>query len=265
MSEYKEDKSDRYDRLKAINSFGFDIDWKLLRTKAVTIAGVGGLGMIAAEMLARVGIGTLYLFDMDNVELVNMNRVGFQLKDIGRPKVDVIAEYINQVNADVIAEPHHGDIMYFENEDIFDGCVKKSDAVLMGVDNVPARMFVNQKCVNNEVLLMDGGASRSALLGHIQPIIPGKTACMACRIALTCEMPRPKGERCTSSLPTTMAIIASIQVQEILKYLLGFGENISYMTYNALSGEFTHHVTRPDPECFACKHLQAKYQTPLKT
>lgn len=265
MSEYKENKKDRYDRLKAINSFGFDIDWELLRSKAVTIAGVGGLGMIAAEMLARCGIGTLYLFDMDTVEIVNLNRLGFHLKDVGRPKVDVIAEYINQINVDVITETHDGDVMLFENEDIFENCVKKSDAVLMGVDNIPARMFVNQKCVNNEILLMDGGASRSALLGHIQPIIPGKTACMACRVSLSCETPRPKGERCTSSLPTTMAIIASIQVQEILKYLLRFGDLINYMTYNALTGEFTHHITRPDPECYVCKHLQAKYQNQIKT
>jgi len=231
----------------------------------VTIAGVGGLGMIAAEMFARCGIGTLYLFDMDTVEIVNLNRLGFHGKDVGRPKVDVVAEYLNEINPDVTTEAHHGDIMFMENEDIFEDCVKKSDAVLMGVDNVPARLFINQKCVNNEVLLMDGGASRSGLLGHVQPIIPGKTACMACRISIGDESPRPKGERCTSSLPTTMAIIASIQVQEILKYLLGFGELIKYMTYNALSGEFTHHVTRPDPECFVCKHLQAKYKVQIET
>ena len=231
-----------------------------MQSKSVTIAGVGGLGMVAADLLARCGIGTLYLFDMDTVEIVNLNRVGFQLKDIGRPKVEVVAEHIKEINADVNVVPHHGDIMYLENEDIFEDGVKKSDAVLMGVDNVPARLFINQKCVNNEVLLMDGGATRSALFGHVQPIIPGKTACMACRISLSCEPPRPKGERCTSSLPTTMAIIASIQVQEILKYLLGFGDLINYLTYNALTGEFTHNLTRPDPECFVCKHLQAKYK-----
>ncbi|NMC04602.1 MAG: HesA/MoeB/ThiF family protein [Candidatus Lokiarchaeota archaeon] len=246
----------RYDRLNAINAFGYDIKWESLRKKAVTIAGVGGLGMLAAEILARCGIGTLYLFDMDIVDAVNLNRLGFHPDDLGLPKVDVIAERIKRINPDVATEPLHGDIMMLDNEDVFEDRVKRSAVVLMGMDNLPARMFVNQKCVNNGIVLVDGGTSRSALSGHVQPVIPGKTACVACRGSIASKQPREKGQRCTASLPTTMAIIASLQVQEVLKYLLGFGTLASYMTYNALTGEFTTHQTRPDPACPACKHVQ---------
>ncbi|MEX2680186.1 MAG: ThiF family adenylyltransferase [Candidatus Sigynarchaeota archaeon] len=247
----------RYDRLNAINAFGYNIKWDALLRKSVTIAGVGGLGMLTAEMLARCGVGTLYLFDMDVVDTVNLNRLGFQPEDIGRPKVEVIAERIKRINGDVHPQPHHGDIMMPDNEDVFESRVKKSNAVLMGMDNLPARMFVNQKCVNNGVVLIDGGTSRSALSGHVQPIIPGRTACIACRSSITASMPREKGQRCTASLPTTMAIIASIQAQEALKYLLGFGTLVSYITCNALTGEFTAHQTKPDPSCPACKHVQS--------
>nr|MDO8114040.1 ThiF family adenylyltransferase [Candidatus Sigynarchaeota archaeon] len=250
--------------MRAINAFGYDIDWEKLHSKVVTIAGVGGLGMIASEMLARCGIGKLFMFDMDKVDIVNLNRLGFHSKDIGRPKVDVIAERIHEINPDVVTEPHAGDIMHYNNEELFENCVGRSDAVIMGVDNIPARMYINQKCINQEVLLMDGGASRSAFLGHVQPIIPGKTACIACRGMIEGKIEREEGERCTSSLPTTMAIIAAIQVQETLKYLLGFGKLVNYLTYNGLSGEFTHHVTRPDPNCFACKHLQGDHKTDKK-
>nr|MDO8085593.1 ThiF family adenylyltransferase [Candidatus Sigynarchaeum springense] len=251
----------RYDRLNAINAFGYNIKWDTLFHKSATIAGVGGLGMISAEMLARCGVGTLYLFDMDVVDTVNLNRLGFQPEDIGRPKVEVIAERIKRINNDVHPLPHHGDIMMLDNEDVFESRVKKSNVVLMGMDNLPARMFVNQKCVNNGVVLIDGGASRSALSGHVQPVIPGRTACVACRSSIAAKTPREKGQRCTASLPTTMAIIASIQAQEALKYLLGFGTLVSYITCNALTGEFTAHRTNPDPACPACKHVQhtAKY------
>lgn len=246
----------RYDRLRAINAFGYNIKWDALLGKSVTIAGVGGLGMLSAEMLARCGVGILNLFDMDTVDDVNLNRLGFHPDDLGKPKVEVISERIKRINRDVHPEPHHGDIMMLDNEDVFEDRVSKSNVVLMGMDNLPARMFVNQKCVNNGIVLIDGGASRSALSGYVQPIIPGKTACTSCRSSIAAKAPRERGQRCTASLPTTMAIIASIQVQEALKYLLGFGTLISYVTCNALTGEFTSHQTRPDPACPACKHVQ---------
>ena len=50
-----------------------------IREKSVAIVGVGGVGSVAAEMLVRCGIGRLILFDYDNVELANMNRLFFQV------------------------------------------------------------------------------------------------------------------------------------------------------------------------------------------
>ena len=72
----------RYTRLRAIREFGYDIDWDAMKKKTVTIAGVGGLGIISAESLARCGIGTLNLFDKDTVQIVNLNRMGFDPEDV---------------------------------------------------------------------------------------------------------------------------------------------------------------------------------------
>jgi ubiquitin-like modifier-activating enzyme 5 len=245
---------DRYTRLKSIKEFGYNIDWEDLFNKSAVIAGVGGLGMVSAEMLARCGIGTLYLFDKDTVEIVNLNRMGFNEKDIKIPKVEVIAKRIKEINPDVKVESYHGDIMLFSHEDDFERCVKKSDVVLMGVDNYPARMFINQKCVNQKIPLIDAGASRSGLSGHVHPIFPGKNACMRCT-GIKQSINTERGEPCTASLPTTMALLASIQVQETLKFLLNFGNLVDYITYNAVSGRFSSHQTKRDPACPACKHL----------
>ncbi|MHA1716866.1 MAG: HesA/MoeB/ThiF family protein [Promethearchaeota archaeon] len=251
-----EKEKDRYYRIYSINTFGYDIPWEDLRTKKIVIAGVGGLGTIGADMFARCGVGTLYLFDMDIVEELNLNRLGFTIDDVGRPKVDVIAERIKRINPDIDVKAFHGDIMWFENEENFEQRVAESDLVFMGLDNYPARMFVNQKCVSTRTPLMDGGASRSALSGNIQLIIPGKTACYACRGKNLATEKREKGERCTASLPTTMAIIASLQVMESLKFLLGFGTNVQYLTYNALTGEFREYKPKRDPNCPICNHLK---------
>jgi ubiquitin-like modifier-activating enzyme 5 len=48
-----------------------------IRDFSVAIIGLGGVGSVAAEMLARCGIGKLLMFDYDTVELANMNRFKF--------------------------------------------------------------------------------------------------------------------------------------------------------------------------------------------
>lgn len=45
----------------------------------MAIVGLGGVGSVAAEMLARCGIGKLLMFDYDTVELANMNRFVFMV------------------------------------------------------------------------------------------------------------------------------------------------------------------------------------------
>jgi len=52
---------------------------------------------------------------------------------------------------------------------------------------------------------------------------------------------------CPASLATTDSIIAGITGQNVLKYLLGFGEVAFLLQYNAITNEFLSHMTYPDP------------------
>jgi len=58
----------------ALKRMGVVQDYESIRTKTVAVIGIGGVGSVAAEMLARCGIGKLILFDYDKVEMANMNR-----------------------------------------------------------------------------------------------------------------------------------------------------------------------------------------------
>lgn len=60
----------------------------------VSILGTGGLGSNVAMMLARAGVGNLYLFDYDKVEYSNLNRQNFFLRDIGEEKVNATKKRI---------------------------------------------------------------------------------------------------------------------------------------------------------------------------
>jgi ubiquitin-like modifier-activating enzyme 5 len=58
-------------------------------------------------------------------------------------------------------------------------------------------------------------------------------------------------------LPTTLGIIAGFLSQNVLKYLLGFGEVSPYVGYNALSDFFPKYPMQPNDDCTDenCKKL----------
>jgi tRNA A37 threonylcarbamoyladenosine dehydratase len=97
-----------------------------LRAKRVAIAGMGGVGGGYVLTLARLGVGSFHIADLDCFELVNFNRqAGATLDTIGRPKVEVLAERAHQINPE-LRVTCFGDGVTEENLDAF----------LMGVDVV---------------------------------------------------------------------------------------------------------------------------------
>lgn len=72
----------------------------------VAVVGVGGVGSWTVEALARSGVGRLTLIDMDDVCITNTNR---QLPawegQVGRPKVEVLAERVRLINPHCAVEP----------------------------------------------------------------------------------------------------------------------------------------------------------------
>ncbi len=74
---------------------------KLARSR-VLVAGVGGVGGYAAEVLARSGVGHLTIVDADDVAESNLNRqLIATIPNIGRPKVQLFAERFREVNPDI--------------------------------------------------------------------------------------------------------------------------------------------------------------------
>ena len=65
----------------------------------VCIVGVGGVGSWTVEALARTGLGALTLIDLDDVCITNINRQLPALDgQIGRPKIDVLAERVRLIH-----------------------------------------------------------------------------------------------------------------------------------------------------------------------
>ncbi|KAL7645933.1 UNVERIFIED_CONTAM: hypothetical protein RMT77_002830 [Armadillidium vulgare] len=266
--------SNPYSRLMALKRMGIVENYEKIRTYTVAVVGVGGVGSVTAEMLTRCGIGKLILFDYDKVELANMNRLFFQPHQAGLSKVDAAANTLQFINPDVNFETHNYNVTTLENFEHFMGRLKSGslsegpvDLVLSCVDNYEARMAVNRACNELGQTWFESGVSENAVSGHIQFIIPGEIACFDCAPPLVVasqidEKTLKKEGVCAASLPTTMGIVAGMLVQNVLKYLLGFGKVSYYLGYNALEDFFPTMVVRPNPQCedYWCRKRQEEYR-----
>ncbi|XP_027441697.1 ubiquitin-like modifier-activating enzyme 5 isoform X1 [Zalophus californianus] len=267
--------SNPYSRLMALKRMGIVSDYEKIRTFAVAIVGVGGVGSVTAEMLTRCGIGKLLLFDYDKVELANMNRLFFQPHQAGLSKVQAAEYTLRNINPDVLFEVHNYNITTVENFQHFMGRIsnggleegKPVDLVLSCVDNFEARMTINTACNELGQTWMESGVSENAVSGHIQLIIPGESACFACApplvVAANIDEKTLKREGvCAASLPTTMGVVAGILVQNVLKFLLNFGTVSFYLGYNAMQDFFPTMSMKPNPQCDDrnCRKQQEEYK-----
>jgi sulfur carrier protein ThiS adenylyltransferase len=81
-----------------------------LAARCVGVAGCGGLGSNAAVALVRAGVGSLILVDHDVVEASNLNRQHYFIADIGRRKVDALADHLRAINPGVSLSVHDAEI-----------------------------------------------------------------------------------------------------------------------------------------------------------
>lgn len=113
----------------------------------VAVFGIGGVGSYVAEALARAGVGTLTLIDHDEVSITNLNRQLVALRStIGRKKVQVAKERINDINADAVVHTYET-FFCSKNADLFD--FSAYDYIVDAVDNVSAKLLLIEKAKEN--------------------------------------------------------------------------------------------------------------------
>jgi tRNA A37 threonylcarbamoyladenosine dehydratase len=129
----------RFERLARL--IGAEAVEKLSRS-AVAIVGLGGVGGICAEALARSGVGRLVLVDGDAVEPSNLNRQIVATEDVvGRNKALLMAERARSINPSVIAEAYP--VFFRRDEFPLDGL----DYVVDAIDRVEDKANLIEACI----------------------------------------------------------------------------------------------------------------------
>ncbi|WP_101912883.1 sulfur carrier protein ThiS adenylyltransferase ThiF [Megasphaera vaginalis (ex Bordigoni et al. 2020)] len=72
--------------------------YEKVKAATVAIAGLGGLGSNVAVYLARCGIGGLHLVDFDTVDVSNLNRQSYFIRDLGEKKTFALARQLREIN-----------------------------------------------------------------------------------------------------------------------------------------------------------------------
>lgn len=212
--------TDRYANLHLITWW----DQEVIQRARVMVVGVGALGNEVLKNLALLGIGHILIVDVDTVAASNLTRsVLFRAEDSGKPKVEVAARRLRELNPDIQVIPIHGNIA----SDLGLGVYRRMDVIIGCLDNRAARVAVNQACQNVQRTWIDGALD--VMGGLVRTFVPSDDVCYECTLSeqdyqlLNLHYSCPPGfapvEGTQPTLPMNASIIAAMQVQEAIKLL----------------------------------------------
>ena len=180
-----------------------------LAQKRVLVAGCGGLGGYLVEYLARMGVGELTAVDGDVFEPSNLNRQLLSAEALlGTSKALAARERVRAVNPAVAVRA----VEAFLDEENADGLVEGQDLVLDALDNIPARLVLEDACARQGVPIVHGAIQGWSAQVAVVP--PGSGALRR----LYGRMAAPADK---TSLPFTPAFCAAAQAAEAVKLLCG--------------------------------------------
>ena len=207
---------ERYSRQLLFPGIGPEGQRKLAASRIV-IVGCGATGSVLSSLLVRAGVGYVRIIDRDYIEPSNLQRqVLFDERDAAEslPKAIAAARKLQQINSEVIVEPHVEDLTPSNCEDLLEA----TDLILDGTDNFETRYLLNDYAVRERRPWIYTAAVAS--YGVTLNILPGESACLAC------VFPHPPAgavETCDTGgiLNSAVNLIASLAVTEAMKYLVG--------------------------------------------
>lgn len=200
--------------LRNFNTLSQEEHDKLRRSK-VCVVGCGGLGGHIIEMLARLGLGTISAVDGDVFEESNLNRqILSNEKTIGLSKAKTAKERMSIVNPEIKIIAIDDFVDQSNAEEILQG----HDVIVDALDNIPSRMILQEASKKLGIPLVYGAIA--GWYGQVSTIFPGDDSLNK----LYREGTEKGIEKELGNPSFTPALIASIQVSEVVKIIIKRGD-----------------------------------------
>ncbi len=142
-----------------------------------TVLIVGGAYGLACD-LVRCGLGRLIYVDYDRVDASNPSRQDFNAGDVGRLKIDAIAESLKRIDPNVEVEVHARDVCSIGTDE-WDELFGDVDLAIYATDFFPAQARGNIEALRTGTPSMWIGLYRAGRAGEIVFWLPG-LACYRC-------------------------------------------------------------------------------------
>ncbi|MFO7666070.1 MAG: HesA/MoeB/ThiF family protein [Desulfobacterales bacterium] len=200
--------------VRNMKSFSFSDQSTLLKSM-VTIVGLGGLGGVVTEILARIGIGKLNLIDGDIFEESNLNRQYLcREKLISTLKADAAAKRVKEINSSVYV------LNYSEylDEKNAPAIIDNSDVVIDCLDSLSNRFILERASKKAGCRLVSAAVAGN--YGHVTTIFP-EDAGLRLIYGRAENGPDKGAETSLGALSHCVSLVASIEASEAIKILIG--------------------------------------------
>lgn len=194
-----------------------------LRGKKVTVVGLGGVGSIVADILAREDF-TLRIIDKGRVEEIDMNRMGlYEENDITKFKAKQAKMRITATNPKLVLKSFHEDV---SEQNVF---LVKADCVVDTTNNDNTNRIIFSFCQNKKVpLILASYAGSTAHLLVATKKLPKRV--------LEEYLKMPSTEKAGAISPATHST-AALAVSELFKILLGKKKS-RLITFDVWTGKY---------------------------
>ena len=147
-----------------IRAFGGGVQ-STLGSLRLAVVGCGGTGSCVAEQLVRLGVRNLLLIDPELLSESNLTRVyGSVATDVGRPKVDVVADHLRAIAPDLSVDSVRGMV----TRESVARRLTDADVVFGCTDDNAGRLVLSRLSTYMMVPVIDCGVLlSSAIDGHL--------------------------------------------------------------------------------------------------
>lgn len=186
-----------------------------LKNYKVCVIGCGGLGGYVIEMLGRIGVGFITAVDGDVFQESNLNRqILSDTHSLGKSKSIAAKERMMNVNP-LIEVNCVNELLTKEN---YPEILKGHDVIVDALDSIDARLMLQDACEGLNIPLVSGAIA--GWYGHVTTVYPGDKT-----LNIIYGKKVGKGVEAKLGNPSfTPALVASIEVSEVIKVLIGRGE-----------------------------------------
>ena len=247
---------------------------RILEASKVAVIGLGGVGSLVTEYLARLGVGNLVLIDPEQIDESNLSRVvgatGVDV-EICQLKTQIAVRHAREMAIHTNLQPIAGDV----SRDSVAQLLRDCDFIFLAADSMRARLVVNALAHQYLIPTIQMGTKiRSGKSGNIDDAMcavrhvrPG-TGCLWCnglidptQLAIEAKSDTERKEQAygvqepNPSVITLNAVAAAHAVNDFLFDFLGLRTNdteAAYQHFHFHSGKAQRVIPRRDPECREC-------------